>query len=67
MKSKRYRVTVKAMAQDGEETTVGSVIVEAPERELAGKLALQKLWTPELEKSGAKPATHAERIAGEGG
>jgi hypothetical protein len=67
MRSKRFRVTVKAVRDAQEEQVVGSVIVDAADREKAGRLALQKLWTPELEQSGAKPATHAERIAGEGG
>lgn len=67
MKSKRYRVTVKAVDAGATETVVGSVMVEAMDRDAAGKIAIQKLWTPELEQSGAKPATHAERVAGEGG
>lgn len=67
MRSKRFRVTVKAVGEAVEEKVVGSVIVDAADREAAGRIALQKLWTPELEQSGAKPATHAERIAGEGG
>jgi hypothetical protein len=67
MKSKRYRVTVKALDAASTERIVGSVVIDAPDREAAGRIALQKLWTPELEQSGARPATHAERIAGEGG
>jgi hypothetical protein len=67
MKSKRYRVTVKAVDEASTETIVGSVMVEAMDRDAAGRIALQKLWTPELERSGARPATHAERVAGEGG
>jgi hypothetical protein len=67
MKSKRYRVTVKAVDEAATETIVGSVMVEAMDRDAASRIALQKLWTPELEKSGARPATHAERVAGEGG
>jgi hypothetical protein len=67
MKSKRYRVTVKAVDAAAKETIVGSVVIEAGDRDAAGRLALQKLWTAELEQSGAKAVTHAERIAGEGG
>ena len=67
MKSKRYRVTVKAVDAAAVESTVGSVFVDAKDRDAAGRLGLQKLWTPELEESGAKPATHVERVAGEGG
>jgi hypothetical protein len=67
MKSKRYRVTVKAVDQASAETIVGAVVVDAADREAAGRLALQKLWTAELEQSGARPVTHAERITGEGG
>jgi len=67
MKSKRYRVTVKAVDSSSAETIVGAVVVEAMDHDAAGRLALQKLWTTEHEKSGAKPITHAERITGEGG
>jgi hypothetical protein len=67
MKSKRYRVTVKAVDAGSAEKVVGSVIVEAADRDAAGRLALQKLWTEDLEQSGSRPVTHAERIAGEGG
>ena len=67
MRSKRFRVTVRPVSESAEEKILGTVIVDAPDRQAAGRIALQKLWTPELEGSGAKPATHCERIAGEGG
>lgn len=64
---KRYRVTVKSMGPAAEETVLGSVIVEAKDRDAAGQLGLAKLWKAELEATGARPETHVERIAGEGG
>ncbi len=64
---KRYRVTVKAVDASTAETTVGSVIVEAKDRDAASRLGLEKLWRPELEQTGAQARTHVERIAGEGG
>ena len=63
---KRYRVTVKAVESSGERA-LGSVVVEARDRDTASQAGLAKLWTKELEASGARAETHVERIAGEGG
>jgi hypothetical protein len=63
---KRYRVTVKAV-DGGGERAVGSVVVEARDRDAASQAGLAKLWTKDLETSGARAETHVERIAGEGG
>jgi len=64
---KRFRVTVKAADADGTETPVGELIVDAKDRDEATRKVLQQLWTPELESSGMKPATHTARVSGEGG
>lgn len=61
-KKKRYRVTVRTG-----ETTVGSVMVEAKDRDGAARAGIDKLWTPEHAASGATPETHVERVSGEGG
>lgn len=66
-KKKRYRVTVKAVGPGGSETTLGSVVVDAKDREAALRLGREKLWTAEQEATGATADVHAERIAGEGG
>ena len=66
-KKKRYRVTVKAVHPASGETSVGTVLVEAKDREGALRLGREKLWTAEHEASGASAEVHAERIAGEGG
>ena len=63
---KRYRVTVKAV-EGGGEREVGSIILEAHDRDAASQAGLTKLWTKDLEASGARAETHVERIAGEGG
>lgn len=63
---KRYRVTVKALGATGE-TELGSVVVDADDRDAASRIGLEKLWKPELEQAGARPQTHVERITGEGG
>ncbi len=63
---KRYRVTVRAIDAAGE-TELGSVVVDAADRDAASRIGLEKLWKPELERAGARPGTHVERIAGEGG
>lgn len=65
--NKRYRVTVKAIGGPSPETTLGSVVVDAKDRDAAGRLGREKLWKPELEATGARPDVHVERIAGEGG
>jgi len=67
MKKKRYRVTVKSIDAAAVASSIGTVVIEAADRAEAERLALQKLWTPQLEASGARPETHAERITGEGG
>jgi hypothetical protein len=64
---KRYRVTVSAVEGSASTSTVGSVVVEAKDRESASRLGIQKLWTADLEKTGAHPEAHVERITGEGG
>lgn len=64
---KRFRVTVKATDAAGVETPVGELIVDAKDRDEATRKVLQQLWTPELEASGRKPATHTARVSGEGG
>jgi hypothetical protein len=64
--NKRYRVTVKAVG-GAAETPLGSVVVDAKDRDAAERLGREKLWKPELEASGARPDVHVERIAGEGG
>ena len=64
---KRYRVSVKAIDSSSNATDLGSVVVEAKDRDAAMRIGKAKLWTPELEQSGASAETHAERIAGEGG
>lgn len=64
---KRFRVTVKAADESGAETPVGELIVDAKDRDDATRKVLQQLWTPELEASGKKPATHTARVSGEGG
>jgi hypothetical protein len=64
---KRFRVTVKAADAAGVEAPVGELIVDAKDRDEATRKVLQQLWTPELEASGKKPATHTARVSGEGG
>jgi hypothetical protein len=64
---KRFRVTVKAVDAASNETVLGTIVVDAPDRTQAGKIALERLWDPKLEAGGSRPATHVERIAGEGG
>lgn len=64
---KRFRVTVKSVDAASVETTIGTIVVEAPDRAEAQRLALEKLWDAKLQASGSRPETHAERIAGEGG
>jgi len=64
---KRFRVTVRAVDAAGVETEVGNLTVDAKDRNEAAQKVLAQLWTPELEASGKKPATHAERVTGEGG
>jgi hypothetical protein len=65
MKKKRYRVTVKVEGSADE--PIGSVVVEAKDRDAASRLGIEKLWKPELEASGGRPETHVERVSGEGG
>jgi hypothetical protein len=64
---KRFRVTVRAVDASGGESEVGSLTVDAKDRNEASQKVLARLWTPELEASGKTPATHAERVTGEGG
>jgi hypothetical protein len=64
---KRFRVTVKAVDAAGVETGVGELTVDAKDRDEATRKVLQQLWTPELEATGRKPATHTARVSGEGG
>ena len=67
MPRKRFRVTVKAVDASNVESDVGELIVDAKDRDDATHKVLQQLWTPELEASGKKPATHTARVSGEGG
>ncbi len=64
---KRFRVTVRAVDANGVESEVGNLTVDAKDRVEASQKVLAQLWTPELEASGKKPVTHAERVTGEGG
>ncbi|HZR80247.1 MAG TPA: hypothetical protein VFD92_04040 [Candidatus Binatia bacterium] len=64
---KRYRVTVTAVGGSSSGTALGSVVVEAKDRDAASRLGIEKLWKPDLEAGGARPDTHVERITGEGG
>jgi hypothetical protein len=64
---KRFRVTVKAVDAANVESEVGELTVDAKDRDEATRMVLEQLWTPELEASGKKPATHAARVSGEGG
>lgn len=61
-KKKRYKVTVRAG-----DAVIGSVMVEAKDRDAAARAGIERLWTPAHAAGGTEPQAHVERVSGEGG